>query len=241
MLPDIITKHEATMTSLDIETLTGSRHDKVKQSIERLATAGDILLPPLGDIKVKRDHREVTTSAYTFSGERGKRDSFVVVAQLSPTFTAALVDRWLELERNAVTLASAAQEAQAQLLKYAVDLEVISPTQANYLISKMVGADTEAIPDHEDAEYVSIPTLAAIMKLDVLDVRELLIRSGAYGDEPVIVNGRVRRQLSDFGHTIATKKNDKAQIRWKIPDTIEVLNQLLDEPTGTPRIPQWSV
>lgn len=30
----------------------------------------------------------------------GKRDSYVVVAQLSPEFTARLVDRWQELEEQ---------------------------------------------------------------------------------------------------------------------------------------------
>jgi phage antirepressor YoqD-like protein len=35
---------------------------------------------------------------YTFEGDKGKRDSYVVVAQLSPEFTARLVDRWQELE-----------------------------------------------------------------------------------------------------------------------------------------------
>ena len=34
----------------------------------------------------------------SFPGEQGKRDSIVVVAQLSPEFTARLVDRWQELE-----------------------------------------------------------------------------------------------------------------------------------------------
>ena len=35
---------------------------------------------------------------YVFSGEQGKRDSIIVVAQNSPEFTAILVDRWQELE-----------------------------------------------------------------------------------------------------------------------------------------------
>ena len=35
-----------------------------------------------------------------FSGEKGKRDSLIVVAQLSPEFTGAIVDRWIELEKQ---------------------------------------------------------------------------------------------------------------------------------------------
>lgn len=38
-----------TMNSIDIAGLVGSRHDKVKQSIDRLADRGVIALPPLGE------------------------------------------------------------------------------------------------------------------------------------------------------------------------------------------------
>lgn len=97
----IINKKSLTMTSREIAELVGSRHDKVKQSIERLATPRDgneravIDLPPLGEYL---DSLGRPAKQYVFSGERGKRDSIVVVAQLSPEFTARLVDRWQELE-----------------------------------------------------------------------------------------------------------------------------------------------
>lgn len=38
-----------TMTSLEIESLTGSRHDSVKRTIERLAYSGVIVQPPSVD------------------------------------------------------------------------------------------------------------------------------------------------------------------------------------------------
>lgn len=83
-----------TMSSLDICDLVGSRHDKVKQSIERLAERGVITLPPMGE----KATAGRPVGYYRFEGEHGKRDSIVVVAQLSPEFTARLVDRWQELE-----------------------------------------------------------------------------------------------------------------------------------------------
>lgn len=79
------------MSSLEISELVESRHDKVKQSIERLAARGTIQLPPLGEVK---NHLGQTVSVYLVC----KRDSYIVVAQLSPEFTARLVDRWQELE-----------------------------------------------------------------------------------------------------------------------------------------------
>lgn len=79
------------MSSLEISELVESRHDKVKQSIERLSARGVIQLPPVGEVK---NHLGQTVSVYLV----GKRDSYIVVAQLSPEFTARLVDRWQELE-----------------------------------------------------------------------------------------------------------------------------------------------
>ncbi|VVO30677.1 Rha family transcriptional regulator [Pseudomonas fluorescens] len=85
---------DAVMSSQEIADLVGSRHDKVKQSIERLAERSTIQLPPLGEVK---NHLGQSVAVYQVC----KRDSFVVVAQLSPEFTAALVDRWQALEEQA--------------------------------------------------------------------------------------------------------------------------------------------
>lgn len=80
-----------TMSSQEIADLVESRHDHVKRSIERLAERGIIQLPPMGEVK---NHLGQSVAVYQI----GKRDSYVVVAQLSPEFTARLVDRWQELE-----------------------------------------------------------------------------------------------------------------------------------------------
>ena len=88
------------MTSVEIADLVGSRHDSVKRTVERLAEGGVISLPPLVEVKTQRERRLETSQAYIFEGEKGKRDSIVVVAQLSPEFTARLVDRWAELEQG---------------------------------------------------------------------------------------------------------------------------------------------
>ncbi len=92
---------KASMTSVEIAGLVGSRHDKVKQSIERLAERRIIQLPPMG-ISENINGLGLTQKSkhYLFEGERGKRDSIIVVAQLCPEFTARLVDRWRELEEQ---------------------------------------------------------------------------------------------------------------------------------------------
>lgn len=92
---NLILSNVLTMSSNEIANLVDSRHDKVKQSIERLAGRGTIQLPPMGEVK---NHLGQMVKEYIFTGEQGKRDSIIVVAQLSPEFTARLVDRWQELE-----------------------------------------------------------------------------------------------------------------------------------------------
>lgn len=88
-----------TMSSLEISELVESRHDNVRVTIERLAERGVIALPALQEkATLGRPSKE-----YIFSGEQGKRDSIIVVAQLSPEFTARLVDRWQELEAQQAT------------------------------------------------------------------------------------------------------------------------------------------
>ncbi|MCQ6588224.1 Rha family transcriptional regulator [Escherichia coli] len=89
------------MTSVEIAELVGSRPDSVKRTIETLAKKGIIQFPQTVEIENKQSlGPRRFSSAYVFEGERGKRDSIIVVAQLCPEFTARLVDRWRELEEQ---------------------------------------------------------------------------------------------------------------------------------------------
>lgn len=85
------------MSSLEIADLVQSRHDSVKRTIERLVESGVIQCPPLVDIK---NHQNRDMQVYVFEGEQGKRDTTIIVAQLSPTFLGMVVDRWMELEKQ---------------------------------------------------------------------------------------------------------------------------------------------
>ena len=88
---------DAVMSSQEIADLVGKRHDNVKRTIETLADRKIIQLPQIEEVK---NHLGQTVEQYLFSGDKGKRDSLVVVAQLSPEFTGALVDRWQNLEEQ---------------------------------------------------------------------------------------------------------------------------------------------
>ncbi|EHV0164362.1 phage antirepressor KilAC domain-containing protein [Escherichia coli] len=116
---ELINGNAIKMTSIEIAELVGSRHDKVKQSIERLAARGVIRNPPMVVFeKINNLGLLRGVEAYVFEGEQGKRDSIVVVAQLSPEFTARLVDRWRELEETTVNIPKTLPEA----LRLAADL-----------------------------------------------------------------------------------------------------------------------
>ena len=109
---ELINGNAIKMTSIEIAELVGSRPDNVKISIERLAKSGVIQLPALQVFeKINNLGLRRSVEAYVFEGEQGKRDSIIVVAQLSPEFTARLVDRWRELEEAAVNIPKTLPEA----------------------------------------------------------------------------------------------------------------------------------
>lgn len=90
----LISGHEPTMSSREIAELCDKRHDNVRRTMDTLHARGVIAVtqseePTTGGGK--------PATVYHVN----KRDSYVVVAQLSPEFTARLVDRWQELERHA--------------------------------------------------------------------------------------------------------------------------------------------
>ena len=85
-----ISKNEVlTMSSKEIAAVVQSRHDSVKRTMIKLQDKGLITFTHTVE---KGEGRPAAVLHVN------KRDSYVVVAQLSPEFTAVLVDRWQELE-----------------------------------------------------------------------------------------------------------------------------------------------
>lgn len=90
----INTSEQLTMSSREIAELLEVRHDNVKRTIDTLT------------------HKELVTFTQAEEKSNGgrpgiayhvnQRDSYVIVAQLSPAFLARIVDRWQELEKQAL-------------------------------------------------------------------------------------------------------------------------------------------
>jgi anti-repressor protein len=125
--------NKTTMTSREISELVGSRHDHVKTSVDRLAASGLISSPPL------RDSYKDSTGRMATQYLVGKRDSYVIVAQLSPSFTAALVDRWQALEAQ-----------QAQALPQTYHAALLSLTEE---VGKRIALEAQATIDAPKVEF----------------------------------------------------------------------------------------
>ena len=98
MLPILQDKNVLTMSSREIAILTKKLHKNVTPVI--LSLHADDLLT--ADIQPSTfEHRGNTYTEYNLC----KRDSILIVARLSPEFTANLVDRWQELEEKQKNLA----------------------------------------------------------------------------------------------------------------------------------------
>lgn len=146
------------MTSSEISELVGSRHDNVKRTIERLVVDAVIVQPPLED--GMQAANGVTQKNYVFQGEQGKRDSIVVVARLSPEFTARLVDRWMELERGTQTLQTVSSH-QKQLDVVQVASVMLEMCPAAKLLALQTVCKNNDIPTNILPSYAIVTTPGA--------------------------------------------------------------------------------
>jgi phage regulator Rha-like protein len=100
-MPSAATPSSLTMSSREIADLLEKRHDNVKRTIETL-TERSVVHPQIEDEQeCDALGRVRSTQVYRVC----KRDSFVIVAQMSPEFTARVVDRWQELETQLASVA----------------------------------------------------------------------------------------------------------------------------------------
>ena len=157
-----------TMSSREIAELVGSRHSDVMRTIDRLLD--------------KRVISGCTPSAYT-QEQNGqpyrqylvcKRDSFVVVAQLCPEFTAALVDRWQELEAQ---VAKPVELSRMEILQLAMESEKARLLAVEQLA---IAAPKAAFVDQyvEAAGSMSFRQVAKLLNANERQFRQLLLDKG---------------------------------------------------------------
>jgi phage antirepressor YoqD-like protein len=203
-----------TMSSREISQLVESRHVDVCKSIERLMAAGAIqryTAMPYTHPQNGQEYKEYLIC---------KRDSYVVVAQLSPQFTARLVDRWQELEGQ---LAASVPQTLPDALRLAADMA----EQNEQLESQIIeNAPKVAFVDHyvdaagtkslrETAKILNMPEKAMI---DALLRDKVLFRQSS-NLLPHALRQRdglftVKTGTSDFGHAYTQTRVTPRGVQW---------------------------
>lgn len=170
------------MTSQEISDLVQVRHDNVKRTVETLISSGVIACPQIEDMVTTSNNRDYTSKVYVFVGEQGKRDTMIIVAQLSPQFLGTVVDRWLELEKavQQPRLPSNYKEAlqfliEAEEQKEQLALQVAQQQQVIEVIQPK--ADVYDIIANRDNTY-TIRDTAKLLKMRPKDLTDWLLANG---------------------------------------------------------------
>ncbi|MDY0691300.1 phage antirepressor KilAC domain-containing protein [Pasteurella multocida] len=171
-------KSTLTMTSREIADLVEARHDSVKRTIDRLVLRGVIVRPPMVDEPIADMlGRPRTESVYQI----GKRDSYIIVAQLCPEFTARLVDRWQELEEQQKSPALSRKELALMVLQAEEENERLQlenaqlKPKANFVDHYVEVGTSKSL--REVAKILKMPERAMIERL--IQDRLLYRQSGA--------------------------------------------------------------
>lgn len=113
MLPILQNNSVLTMSSREIADLTGKAHRNILELIRSLIDGG-VLKSSIPSTWIHPSNKQEYPEFLC-----DKRDSLVIVARLSPEFTASIIDRWQELEnRNQFSIPKTLPEA----LRLAADL-----------------------------------------------------------------------------------------------------------------------
>ncbi|NEI71037.1 hypothetical protein GR212_15770 [Rhizobium lusitanum] len=116
------------MSSREIAELLDVRHDSVKRTMERLAQKQLVRFTPL----VETSHSGAgARSVEVYRVD--ERDSYVVVAQLSPEFTARLVDFWQSHKSQQIVKVPTTAEAFAHAFQMIANAERTQLEQARAL------------------------------------------------------------------------------------------------------------
>lgn len=183
-----------TMSSREIADLCQKEHKNVLRVIRDLID-GQILAAQIEPLKF--EYRGQWFDYY----ELNKRDSLVTVARLSPEFTAAVVDRWQELEAKAPAIPQTLPEA----LRLAADLaEQKAVVEQQLAIAAPKAVALDRIADTES--LFTIREAAKAIKMKERDlVAELLRRGWAYRDGRNVMQPYAEKIAVGYVTSVMTK------------------------------------
>nr|DAK18008.1 MAG TPA: antirepressor protein [Caudoviricetes sp.] len=205
-----------TMSSREITKLVNSRHSDVCKSIETLISKGVI-----GGYQPKPYTHPQNGQIY-YEYFLNKRDTYILVAQFSPEFTAAVIDRWQELENQQNPTALLPQnylQALEQLVasekeKQALALEnkVIKP-KADFVDLYVDIGTTKSL--RETAKILNMPEKAMIAALE--RDKALYRQSGnliPYSDKQSRGLFTVKTGTAEHGHNFTQTRVTSKGIQW---------------------------
>jgi putative phage antirepressor ANT len=205
-----------TMSSREITKLVKSRHSDVCKSIETLISKGVI-----GGYQPKPYTHPQNGQIY-YEYFLNKRDTYILVAQFSPEFTAAVIDRWQELENQQNPTALLPQnylQALEQLVasekeKQALALEnkAMKP-KADFVDLYVDIGTTKSL--RETAKILNMPEKAMIAALE--RDKALYRQSGnliPYSDKQSRGLFTVKTGTAEHGHNFTQTRVTSKGIQW---------------------------
>lgn len=136
------------------------RHDNIKRTIERLQDRGVIAFTPMEEMVEIGSGAKREMTVYHVN----ERDSYIVVAQLSPEFTAQLVDHWRQLKGENVELKHLVAEQGRKIDMLCDKLLLLAPSS--------VGSDTTSLPNSERTGITRKP----VYRYNVVEIKALHAR-----------------------------------------------------------------
>lgn len=208
MMTNIIagsTGNATTMSSREIASIVSKRHDNVKRTIESLIEQQLIVRPQIEDEQLLDAKGRLRKETVFHIGER---DSFVVVARLSPEFTAKLVDYWhahkskkfaqLPNFNNPIEAARAwADECEGRMIAEQTKAEIGARREATAMNTASQAAKKAKKLELEldrSTEYSSVKRMEKIHKGESFPWRRLKTISERLGIEPKKIHD------ANYGH-----------------------------------------
>lgn len=188
-----------TMSSREIASVVKSRHSDVCTSIQRLMDKG--VISEYAAMPYTHEQNKQTYFEYFIC----QRDSYIVVAQLSPKFTAALVDRWQELEsKQSVQIPQTYAEALQLAAGQAKQLELAAPKVAfvDNLVDRSALMNASQVAQKHKKSAVWLNKI-----LDELNVYNKSVKRGRVFQQWFIDKGLGEMKQTDLGYSQAMFTN----------------------------------
>lgn len=201
-----------TMSSREIARITESRHRDVCLSIRNLMNKGVIG----GYAESPYTHEQNGQVYYEY--HINKRDTYVIVAQFSPEFTARLVDRWQELENqqklpsNYLQALKALVESEEEKQTLLLENQTMKP-KADFVDHYVEVGTSKSL--RETAKILNFPEKMMIECL--LRDRALYRQSGnllPYSDKQSKQLFTVKTGTAEHGHNFTQTRVTAKGIEW---------------------------